>query len=261
MMKPVAFPSLFLLCLAWSYALDIPDGLQKLLKIEKPEDGADYKLPTLDFDYNALEPYIDEKTVRVHHLGHHAGYTHKMNAILRKWAEKKEQQDLLSLPIVNILEQVNDIPLDIREDLQNHGGGFINHAWYWATIAPVKAESRESEPVGSVAGAIEKRYGDFKKFQQEFNHTAFTFFGSGYVWLCEVPPTGILQITTFPNQMSPLGFGLKPILVLDVWEHAYYLKHQNKRAGYVHDWWEIIDWNKVELISQAWKNEQAKDEL
>jgi Fe-Mn family superoxide dismutase len=241
----------------------VPPSLQELLKITPPTDGSPYQLPPLDFDYDALEPYIDTATVKVHHMGHHAAYTRKMNEILLAWSEEDGvEKYLLNYPIAEILQKHTEIPREFLMDLLNHGGGFVNHAFYWACLSPVTDQSASRVPVGKAAKLIKKHFESFEKMKKKFNETAMKSFGSGYVWL--VLSSSKLQVLELPNQVFPVSYNYKPILALDLWEHAYYLKHQNKRAGYVSDWWNLVDWNKVEAILLTWSetdNDDNKDEL
>ena len=246
----------------WSKrSIHVPPSLQKLLKISPPIDGSPYQLPSLDFDYDALEPHIDTATVKVHHMGHHAAYTRKMNEILQAWSEEEGvEKDLLNYPIAEILQRHMEIPRSFLMSLLNHGGGFVNHAFYWACLSPLTDENASRIPIGRAAELINEQFESFEKMKKKFNETALQYFGSGYVWL--VLTSTNLQVIELPNQMFPASYNYKPILSLDLWEHAYYLKHQNKRAGYVADWWKVVDWNKVEMILSAWsETADNKDEL
>jgi Fe-Mn family superoxide dismutase len=192
-----------------------------------------YQLPDLPYDYDALEPYIDEKTMRVHHDKHHQGYTTKVNNAL-------EGSDFTDLPIDELLGKIDDVPVDIRQNVINNGGGFANHKLFWTILSP----NGGGEPTGALADAIDDEFGSFEDFKDEFKSTATGQFGSGWGWLC-VKDDGSLTVISTANQDSPYMQGLTPILGLDVWEHAYYLKYQNKRGDYADAFWNLVDWDQV----------------
>ncbi len=192
-----------------------------------------FKLPDLTYDYNALERSIDARTMEIHHGKHHGGYTNKLNAAIdgTEWAEK---------PIEEILANVSKISDAVR----NNGGGFYNHSLFWQVMGPNGGGS----PKGKIADAINDSFGSFEDFKKEFSNAAATRFGSGWAWL--VKQNGKLVITSSPNQDNPLMDlsevkGL-PILGLDVWEHAYYLRYQNKRPDYIAAFWDVVNWENVE---------------
>jgi len=188
-----------------------------------------FELPPLPYDYNALEPHIDEMTMRVHHDKHHAGYTKNLNAAI-------EGTDLASLSIDAILAKgVNTLPVAVR----NNGGGFANHSLFWKAMSP----SGGGQPSGSLASAISRDLGGFDAFKETFSKAAATRFGSGWAWL--VLANGKLEVYSTANQDSPLMEGKTPLLGLDVWEHAYYLKYQNRRADYIAAWWNVVNWGAV----------------
>jgi Fe-Mn family superoxide dismutase len=193
-------------------------------------------------------------------MGHHAAYTRKMNEILQAWKEAESvSKELLDYPIVQILQRYMEIPHQFVVDLLNHGGGFVNHAFYWACLSPI-ADNRASRfPTGRTAKLINDHFGSFEGLKKKFNETALQCFGSGYVWLVLTSTT--LQVVKFPNQAFPVAYNYKPILSLDLWEHAYYLKHHNKRANYVSDWWKLVDWNKIEMILSAWSETEENGML
>ncbi|EDO44816.1 predicted protein [Nematostella vectensis] len=205
-----------------------------------------YTLPELPYDYNELEPHIDEATLRVHHLGHHAAYTKKLNAALKD--------------IVEILRNNEQIPDKWRTDVINNGGGFVNHALYWATMSP-NPKSEPRTPTGKIGDLIDKSHGNFSMFKQWFDEQVNSMFGSGYTWLCQDVTSGFLTILNMGNQESPVAYRLNPVLVIDLWEHAFYLKHQNKRPGYVHSWWHLVDWERVNELLEWWQNQNIHDEL
>ena len=193
-----------------------------------------FELPKLPYDFNALEPHIDAKTMEIHHDKHHAGYTSNLNAALEKHPE------LAKKSIEEILGNLNAIPEDIRGAVRNNGGGFFNHSLFWT----IMTKGGGGEPQGAVATAIEAAFGNFVKFKETFSKAAATRFGSGWAWLVIKKNSG-LEVTSTPNQDSPVSDGLTPILGLDVWEHAYYLKYQNRRPEYIENWWNVVNWDEV----------------
>ncbi|XP_078658579.1 superoxide dismutase [Mn]-like [Branchiostoma floridae x Branchiostoma belcheri] len=238
------------------------------LSVDVPYKGIqlfadEYPVPPLPYEYDALEPYIDEKTARVHHLGHHAGYTRKMNAALKKWRDEVGPGvGLQSNSILHILENLDQIPDKHRTAIRNNGGGFVNHAIYWATMSPRGESEPPRLPEATLATEIIANFHNFSNFQEQFTNTAKTLFGSGYVWLSRNPREQTLIIHTTANQDSPISTGLRPILVIDIWEHAYYLKHQNKRPDHIQDWWALVDWGQVKALSDWWAAYDAgHDEL
>ena len=199
-----------------------------------------YKLPDLPYDHDALEPHIDKKTMEIHHGKHHKGYTDKLNNAL-------EGHDFAELPIEEVLQRINEVPEDARQAVINNGGGYANHKLFWEILSPEGGE----EPKGEVADAINSTFGSFAKFKEKFSSTAAGQFGSGWGWLC-VDKSGDLKVLSTPNQDSPLMNGLTPILGVDVWEHAYYLHYQNRRPDYISEFWNVVNWDKVnELYKEA----------
>lgn len=194
-----------------------------------------YTLPSLPYAYDALEPYIDAKTMELHHTKHHATYLEKLNTAL------SAHPDLQEKPIEELLKDLSRIPEDIRTAVRNHGGGYANHNLFWVIMGP----NAGGEPTGELTSAIEKQFGTFADFKSKFEQAALGQFGSGWAWLV-CTAKGSLEITTTPNQDTPLSSGSTPLLGLDVWEHAYYLKYQNKRPDYVAAWWNVVNWNEVE---------------
>ncbi len=190
-----------------------------------------HTLPELPYAYDALEPYIDEQTMRIHHTKHHQTYVDKLNAAI------EGHDDLQQLSVVELVKQLGSVPEKIRTAVRNHGGGHVNHSFFWPLLK--KGVSVDSD----VAEAINSRFGEFQKFKEEFSTAAALLFGSGWTWL--VVDNGKLEIMTTPNQDSPLSQGKTPILGLDVWEHAYYLKYQNRRPEYISAFFEVINWEKV----------------
>lgn len=193
-----------------------------------------FQLPKLDYEFSALEPFIDARTMEIHYTKHHQTYVNKLNEILEKYPELSEKS------LEELLANLEALPEDIRAAVRNHGGGHFNHSLFWQIMAPnAGGESR-----GELKAAIEKSFGSFTVFKEQFNKAAISLFGSGWVWLAKSKDNK-LTIQSLPNQDSPLSRGLKPILGLDLWEHAYYLKYQNRRAEYVENWWQVVGWEKV----------------
>ncbi|HLR25710.1 MAG TPA: superoxide dismutase [Fodinibius sp.] len=192
-----------------------------------------YELPDLPYDYDALEPHIDERTMRIHHTKHHQGYTNKVNAAL-------EGSDFEDTPVEEVLQRINEVPEDIRQAVINNGGGYANHKLFWTILSP----NGGGEATGDVADAINEEFGNFTDFKEKFSSAASGQFGSGWGWLC-VTEDGTLKVVSTANQNSPYMNGLTPILGLDVWEHAYYLHYQNKRGDYVDHFWNLVNWDQV----------------
>jgi Fe-Mn family superoxide dismutase len=194
-----------------------------------------YTLPSLPYDYGALEPYIDAQTMEIHHTKHHQGYVNNLNDALREYPR------LQNKPLEELLVILHELPEPIRTAVRNNAGGHYNHSMFWELMK----KNAGGNPVGKVAEQINTFFGSFDAMQAQFNATAKTVFGSGWAWLC-VGRDGKLVITSTPNQDSPISYHHTPILGLDVWEHAYYLKYQNRRPDYINAWWHVIDWEKVE---------------
>lgn len=204
---------------------------------EKKEKGGEamaFELPQLPYPYDALEPHIDAKTMEIHHTKHHQTYVNKTNAALEAHPELKGKS------IEEILSDLNAIPEDIRTAVRNNGGGHANHSLFW----PVMSPEGGGEPKGELATAINSAFGGFAYLKEQFSNAAANRFGSGWAWLV-VDKSGALQITSTPNQDTPISSGQKPILGLDVWEHAYYLKYQNRRPDYISAWWNVVNWEQV----------------
>ncbi|MBT3293575.1 superoxide dismutase [Candidatus Peregrinibacteria bacterium] len=195
-----------------------------------------YTLPDLSYSYDALEPHIDAKTMETHHSKHHNSYVQKANAAVAgtKWE---------GLSIKELLVSPSEIPDDIRTAAINNGGGHANHSLFWEMLSPTGG----GEPSGALREAIDSKFGSFEEFKNEFSNAAKTQFGSGWAWLV-VSSDNELEVMKTSNQETPLSIGKKPILTLDVWEHAYYLKYQNRRPDYVEAFWNIVDWGKVEEL-------------
>ena len=195
-------------------------------------------LPELPYAYDALEPYIDAETMRLHHDKHHATYVANANAALEKHPELGDDLEV-------ILADLDKIPADIRQAVINNGGGALNHSLFWELLSPEK-----QEPTADVLAAIEEAFGSFEDFKTAFTQAATTRFGSGWAWLV-VNKDDKLEVISTANQDTPLSEGKKPILALDVWEHAYYLKYRNVRPNYIKAFFDIINWAKVAELYQA----------
>jgi Fe-Mn family superoxide dismutase len=198
------------------------------------EEKMSFSLPELSYSYDALEPYIDARTMEIHHQKHHGGYVTKLNAALEgqsQWQDKK---------IEDILKSLNDLPESIRTAVRNNGGGHFNHSIFWNIMGPHAG----GEPSGEIGEDINKTFGSFSKFKEEFSTAAATRFGSGWAWLV-LDQSGKLSVTSTPNQDNPISAGQQPVMGLDVWEHAYYLKYQNKRPEYIENWWNVVNWDAV----------------
>jgi Fe-Mn family superoxide dismutase len=194
-----------------------------------------YELPPLPCDYNALEPHIDEMTMRIHHDRHHATYVNNVNQALEPYP------DLAALPIEELMRNLDRVPENIRTTVRNNGGGHANHSLFWVIMSP----NGGGQPSGELAEAINRTFGSFDNFKQQLTQAALTRFGSGWAWL-SVDANGNLVVESTPNQDTPLMEGRTPILGVDVWEHAYYLKYQNRRNEYVAAWWNVVNWPEVE---------------
>ena len=194
-----------------------------------------YEIPALRYAFDALEPIIDAKTVEIHYTKHHATYLKNLNAALEKYPQFSDWS------VKKILSHLDQIPDDIRTAVRNNGGGVYNHNVYWTSMAP----GQSGKPHGKLSQAIDKTFGDFTTFKTEFEKAGLSRFGSGYAWL-SLKPDGQLIIHSTANQDSPLLEGWEPVFVVDVWEHAYYLKYQNRRAEYLTNWWNLVNWDEAE---------------
>jgi len=194
-----------------------------------------FELPKLTFSYDSLEPYIDTKTMEIHHTKHHQGYINKLNAALESHStlQKKSLNELLA--------NIKLLPQDVQIAVRNNGGGHANHTLFWSIMKP----NGGGKPVDNLAKKITQTFGSFEGMKERFNYNAKTVFGSGWSWLC-VDQKGELQLISTSNQDSPIIQGLTPIMGLDVWEHAYYLMYQNRRLDYINAWWHVVDWGMVE---------------
>lgn len=193
-----------------------------------------FKLPPLPYAYDALEPSIDKLTMQIHHDKHHQSYINNLNIAVKGHA------DLSAMSVDELLKNLDKVPENIRTAVRNNGGGHANHTMFWEIMGP----GAGGEPKGKLLAAIDASFGSFDKFKAEFTKAASTRFGSGWAWL-NADKNGKLSIESLPNQDSPLLTGKTPILGLDVWEHAYYLKYQNKRPDYIAAWWNVVNWDAV----------------
>jgi superoxide dismutase, Fe-Mn family len=194
-----------------------------------------FEVPTLSYPYDALEPHIDARTMEIHLTKHHNGYVTNLNKAL------EGQTALANKPIEEILRNIETVPGNIRQAVINHGGGHANHTMFWQVIGP----NCGGTPKGGIADAIATTFGSFDNFRERFTAAAMNRFGSGWAWLV-YDKTGKLEICSTPNQDSPYMQGVTPLVGLDVWEHAYYLKYQNRRTDYVTAWWNTVNWKKVD---------------
>ncbi|MEN3040896.1 MAG: superoxide dismutase [Bacteroidia bacterium] len=203
----------------------------------------EFVLPSLPYAYDALEPHIDQMTMEIHHQKHHGTYLANLKAALEKYPEWAAK------PFEEILGSIAQLPEDIRTAVRNNGGGHWNHSFFWPLLTP----KGQGQPVGELAKAIQDTFGGFEAFKEKFTAAALGRFGSGWAWL--VWREGKLEIGSTPNQDNPLmdisEFKGKPILGLDVWEHAYYLRYQNRRADYIKAWWNVVNWEEAEKNFQA----------
>jgi Fe-Mn family superoxide dismutase len=191
-----------------------------------------YEVPPLPYDYAALEPHIDEQTMRLHHDKHHQAYVDKANGAL-------EGTDWDGKPIEEVVANLGSLPDDIKGVVRNNGGGHLNHSLFWESMSP----DGGGEPSGDLGDAINDAFGSFDAFKEQFEAAGVNRFGSGWAWL--VLDGGSLKVTSTANQDNPVTDGATPLVGNDVWEHAYYLKYQNKRPDYLKAWWNVVDWNKV----------------
>lgn len=198
---------------------------------------AKYELPKLPYAYDALEPHIDAKTMEIHHTKHHQAYTDKMNAALEKCSSDVQKKD-----ITEILADLSQVPADQKGAINFNGGGFDNHRLFWNNMK----QNGGGEPGGAVADEIKKSFGSFATFKEQFSANTVAIQGSGWGWLVYNPKSHKVEYKAMPNQTSPRTEGLVPLLGLDVWEHAYYLKYQNKRPDYVTAWWNVVNWEEVD---------------
>ncbi|MXX20945.1 MAG: superoxide dismutase [Cenarchaeum sp. SB0661_bin_35] len=197
----------------------------------------EYTLPEMPYAYDALEPHIDAQTMEIHHTKHHQAYTNNLNVALGKCST-----DIQNMNILEILSNLEKIPDAQRKAINFNGGGYDNHRLFWNSMSG----SGGDEPGGAIADAISKSFGGFSQFKEKFSSTTVVIQGSGWGWLVYNPISKLVEYTSMPNQTSPRTEGLVPLLGCDVWEHAYYLKYQNRRPDYVASWWNVVNWDEVE---------------
>jgi Fe-Mn family superoxide dismutase len=218
-------------------------ALTRLAPFAHADSSSGFTLPKLPYAFDALEPYIDAKTMEIHHDKHHAAYVNNLNAAL------KDHPDLMKKDLKALLMDINSVPEAIRQAVINNGGGDFNHTLFWHMMAPKAG----GPPSGALAKDIDSAFGSFDKFVAAFNDAAVKRFGSGWAWLV-VDGRGGLQVLSTANQDSPVMKGQSPVLGIDVWEHAYYLKYQNRRPDYVKAWWNVVNWPYVaERVGEAKK--------
>lgn len=199
-----------------------------------------YEVPPLPYAYNALEPHIDEQTMHLHHDKHHAAYVTKLNGAVEKYP------DLAKKSAEELIRNLNSLPEDVRGVIRNNGGGHVNHTMFWQIMGP-----KGGNPTGAIADEVNKAFGSFDGFKEKFEAAGVGQFGSGWAWLVKTK-TGELKITATPNQDNPLSNGEFPVLGNDVWEHAYYLKYQNRRPDYLKAWWNVVNWDEInKRLAQA----------
>ena len=203
-----------------------------------------FELPKLNYDYNELEPYIDAQTMEIHYSKHHAAYINNLNNAL------KNHPELENKSLEDLLKNLRSLPTDAIEAVKNNGGGHYNHTLFWETLTP---KQDIPEPTDILGAEIANVFGNFSNFKEQFSAAALGRFGSGWAWL-SIDSDGKLYVSTNANQENPVMDGCTPILGLDVWEHAYYLKYQNKRADYIANWWDVVNWNEVLNKFRATKN-------
>ena len=196
-----------------------------------------HELPSLNYNYNALEPYIDEITMTIHHSKHHQAYVNNLNIALENYTELQEKS------VEELVLSLDSLPEPVRTSIKNNGGGHLNHSFFWKLLKV----NPGAKPKGNLAKAIDETFGSFDNFKEVFSKAAVSRFGSGWAWLV-LDVEGNLKITSTANQDTPLSEGFKPLLALDVWEHAYYLKYQNKRPDYIAAFWNIINWEEVNRL-------------
>ena len=225
---------IFAICLYKRYGTPQLDSIERVTMVQLPE---------LPYAYDALEPYVDAETMKVHHTKHHQGYINKYNAALEKHPE------LQGKSVEELLTNLDHVPEDIRAAVRNNGGGYYNHALFWKMMTPDSTK----EPSGELAQAINDTFGSFEAFKEEFTQAAVSVFGSGWAWLVVDQHKG-LHIMKLAQQDAVISVNFQPVLGLDVWEHAYYLKYQNKRPEYVSAWWNVVNWHFAESLYQKIKS-------
>ena len=206
-----------------------------------------HKLPDLTYGYGDLEPYIDERTMEIHHSKHHKSYVDKLNAAIEKHliesedSSESERPELESKTVEELLLSLDSVPEDVRMTVRNNGGGHLNHSFFWT----VMKKNGGGLPAGTLAAAINTSFGDFNAFKEKFSSEAAGFFGSGWVWLA-LDKDKKAVITGTKDHVNPIMNGQIPVMTLDIWEHAYYLKYQNRRPEYIDNWWNVVNWDSVQ---------------
>ncbi len=209
-----------------------------------------HKLPDLSYGYGDLEPYIDERTMEIHHSKHHKTYIDKLNAAIEKHPELGDKT------VEELLLSINTIPEDIQATVRNNGGGHLNHSFFWTVMKPVRSGKNgggltgQGQPSGTLAESINASFGTIDAFKEKFSNEAAGFFGSGWVWLA-LDKDKKAVITGTKDHVNPIMNGQSPVLTLDIWEHAYYLKYQNRRSEYIENWWHVVDWDAVQKYFDA----------
>ncbi len=193
-----------------------------------------FEVPPLPYEYNALEPYIDTQTMQLHHDKHHAAYVNNLNNALQN------QSQLASWTVEDLVQRINEVPESIRTAVRNNAGGHTNHSMFWQIMKP----NGGGEPTGELGSAIQQAFGSFDQFKAAFNDAGVKRFGSGWTWLV-LDRSGKLQVISTANQDSPMMDGMFPVMGNDVWEHAYYLKYQNRRPDYLAAWWNVVNWDEI----------------
>jgi len=193
-----------------------------------------FEVPPLPYEYNALEPYIDTQTMQLHHDKHHAAYVNNLNNALQN------QSQLASWTVEDLVRRINEVPESIRTAVRNNAGGHVNHSMFWQIMKP----NGGGEPTGELGSAIQQAFGSFDQFKAAFNDAGVKRFGSGWTWLV-LDRSGKLQVISTANQDSPMMDGMFPVMCNDVWEHAYYLKYQNRRPDYLAAWWNVVNWDEI----------------
>ena len=201
-----------------------------------------FVLPPLKYGYEELEPYIDRETMRLHHDKHHQGYVDNLNNAL------KDYPQFHGISIEELLRRIGEVPVEIRQTVVNQGGGHANHQFFWKVMSPGMSDAL---PAGELSASINDSFGSFDAFKQKFEETGIKHFGSGWVFLVMNKEAGKLEIIALPNQESVLPLGKPGLLASDVWEHAYYLKYQNRRPEYIDNWWNVLNWEEAERRYQA----------
>lgn len=235
--------------LVFLFTIPSPNQNGKIKKLQKQlyqELKYPFELPKLKFEYNVLEPYIDEQTLKIHHTRHHQGYVDNLNKAMEEYPEYQ------AFTLEELLANLNFLPVPLRQAVKSHGGGHFNHSLFWDVLCGKKAENGLpagiiNVPTDILLDRINISFQSLEKFKQEFLKKALSIIGSGWVWLCADKKGDLIIIATY-NHETPQMTKYQPILILDVWEHAYYLKYQNKRADFVNTWWNVVDWKMAEKL-------------